>query len=126
MGDFARLFDPLFDKSEDDPKSRPSMWLTNRALCWEVVLAPIAIGVSQLKDDDMAWEVWRTALPRQRKAPRLGYPAPKRPPKAEALVTALMHHTNLGRNDAETAVDVASASGQLEAMMLTYGVDPED
>lgn len=118
--DLIKALDRLFTKKPVD--NPPSMFVVNRFLSWRPEFAPYASVISHLKDQAMAWEVWRTALPKG-KAPRLGYPAPKRTPAADGLVEALMLRTHLSRPQAEEAVDIMEAGGVLEEMQLSYGVE---
>lgn len=122
--------DPLFEAIDalfhkKPVEAIPGLFVVNRFLAWEPAYAPYAAAVSRIRDDAMAWEVWRGALPRKHKAPWLRYPAPKRQPAAEALVLALMERTHLSRARAEEAVDIMTATGTVDDAMAAYGVEHE-
>ena len=119
--DLFTALDALFHKG--NVEKPPSLFVVNRFLAWQPDFAPFAAAISRLRDDAMAWAVWKTALPRAARGPRLGYPAPKRPAAAEGLIAALMERTHLSRSEAETTVDLAILAGETESMARTYGAD---
>lgn len=117
--------DALFTK-EDVTDSSVSMYVINRFMAWSSELAPFAAAISRVRDDDMAREIWRSALPRRASAPRLFYPAP-RSRKDEVLVeTISIAHPHLTGEPARTAVAIAEAMGHKQDMMITYGVEEKD
>lgn len=119
--DLFRNLDALFTKQPVE--ITPPLFIINRFLAWQPHLAPFAAAISRVRNNEMAWEIWRTALPRGSGAPRCGYPAPKVAPAAEKLVVAILERSRLGREDAELTVELATASGQLEDLLQTYGVE---
>lgn len=122
--DLFRAIGRLFDKRPLEPEARPSLFVVNRFLAWDLDVAPLAREVSQLRDDAMAWEVWRSVLPRGPGAPRLGYPAPKRAVDDEAdLVEAIMQASDLPPAAVRDVVEIAAASGQVNELKRTYGVE---
>lgn len=118
---FAAIGDTFRKRRVDDP---PSDWILNRFMASLQPLAPFAAEISlRIRDRAMAWEVWRSAVPRMNQPPRLKYPAPKKPPEADALATALMQREGMSRTAAEDAVGIITAAGRVGDVAAAYGVD---
>lgn len=106
------------------PEDPPGSFILNRFLASRPELAPFAKDLSlHVRDSGMAWEVWRSLVPRSPRPPRLKYPAPTQTPAAEDLVAALVDRSHLGWTEAEDLVALAEVGGFTEDLEGAYGVD---
>ena len=118
--DLFELFDSVYNKK--DPGEYLYYVVLNRWLASGRDLAGAAREISNASwDDKMTWQFWRAALPRMAKAPTLRWPAPKKPPEAEALMLRLMEVHNVRREVAEEMESLLAPS--YHQLLHYYGVE---
>lgn len=103
------------------------VYVAHRFLASDRNLALFARALGrQVAEPALVFRTWQGLLPSGGGAPRLKYPAPKKPPQAEALVLRMMVVRCQGRAVVEELYGVAETMGLLAALYREYGVEPPD
>jgi len=118
--DLFEAIDTLFRK--ELPVDPPGDFILNRFMASVLRFAPFAKDIGcAVRNTPMAWEVWRSLVPRGR-PPRMRYPAPKKQ-ALPALVEALMQRTHLTKSEAEDAAELFALAGLTDEACRAYGVE---
>lgn len=121
--DLFHQMDTLFRNKT--PEGAVHVFVLHRFLASDPTFAPVAKEFSQIWDDSMVVEMWRTCLPRSTKAPRLRYPAPKKLAASSELVTKLAAIENCTLLEAEEAVLMFDQMKLHTAALTYYGIEEE-
>jgi hypothetical protein len=105
----------------------PPLYVIHRFLASERDYAPAArILARDVKEPALVFCTWQGLLPVDRGAPRLSYPAPKKPPEAEALTVRMMAVYGMNRLEAEDAQSFVAAAGRPLDLYRELGVEPPE
>ena len=117
--------DALWTKAQLD--GTPPLYVMHRFLASERDYANAArILMREVKEPALVFRVWQGLLPVDRAAPRLAYPAAKKPPAAEALVARMMAAYGMSRAEAEDAFSLITTVGRALELYAALGVEPPE
>jgi len=114
--------DALFSKARLD--GTPPVYVMHRFLASDRLYASVARWLGQrVREPDLVVGCWYGLLPKQHGAPRLSYPAAKKPPAAELLVQRVMAVGAHRRETAEQMIAIVEKAGRLDALYTEFGIE---
>ena len=78
------------------------------------------------REPDLIFGVWQALLPKQDKAPRLGYVVAKKGPAAEELTVQMMRVLAERRRVVEEMQSIVDLTGQTPALYAYFGVEHDE
>jgi len=110
------------------PAGTPPLFIMHRFLSSDPVYAQAARELNRIRraDPKIMFRVWQGLLPVDIGAPRLYYPAAKKPPEAEELTKRMMAVLSENRAYAEEMQAIVAALGKERDLYLEFGVEPPD
>jgi hypothetical protein len=121
--DLFTWLDALWNKTQ--PEGIAPIRMMHRFLASDRNLADAARWLQlQVRQPDLVFRTWQGLLPQGRGAPRLSYPAPKKPPQEEVLVARMRTVLGERRQVVEGMIAIVQAAGEEEALYAQFGVEP--
>lgn len=97
--------------------------MMHRFLASDKMFASVARELQLLRHPDLIFGTWQALLPKGKRAPRLSYVVPKKPPAEEALVERMRVVLCESRRTTEQMLDLAKVAGVEEALYVEFGIE---
>lgn len=121
------LFEALDGLFRHEPKGEgqevPSPFILHRFLASDPDYAAAAKEIQRVSDPYMVYAIWRGAVRRSPRAPRLKYVGPRRSKTAEDLVARIMEVRSVRREVAEGYLDMLRQMKKLSVLEKEFGIE---
>lgn len=121
--DLFGWLDALFTKAR--PDGTPPMYVMHRFLAADPDYADVARWLQlEVREPLLVFATWQALLPREPRAPRLSYVAPKKAPEEEALVSRMKEVLRESRSTVEGMIAMVQLAGREPDLYREFGVTP--